>query len=159
MSTQDTNKLLQQRLNIWSSGDTEHSGDFFATDYIMHGPDGDEHGVESFDRIVRDFHNELDDLQIHYEHVAITEDRVAYVWKIAGTHRKIDRPQTLHLSGVILAHIEEGKFVEEWRSGDAVSLLVNLGLIEARQGLQRMYPSSDSQEQFRSTGPRGSRSR
>ena len=143
MSAETNRELLQKRLEIWSSGDTSGAEELFSEEYVMHGPNGDEYGVESFKRIVSNFHKELDGLEVHYEHVAVDEEKIAYVWKITGAHRVNGSPQTLRLSGVILLHIEEGKFVEEWRSSDAVSLLVELGLIEAGKGPERMYPRGE----------------
>lgn len=143
MSAEDNRELLAKRLDLWSRGDTERADELFSEDYVMHGPGSDEYGVESFKRIVRDFHDKLDDLQVHYEHVVCDEDKVAYVWKINGMHSVNGTPHELRLSGVIVAHIADGRFVEEWRSSDAVSLLVKLGFIEARQRPDRMYPHAD----------------
>lgn len=149
MSAEENRELLERRLELWQTGNIDLVDELFAPDYVMHGPKGEQEGLEPFKQIVKNFHDDLSDLQVHYEHVAIGEDTVAYVWKMngvaqSGTQEQSNSSQKVAISGVILARIEDGRFIEEWRNNDVIGLLAQLGIMTPVQRLDRMYPSSDS---------------
>ncbi len=148
MSVETNRALLQRRLELWNSGELALIDHLFSPDYVMHGPEGDMLGVEPFKKIVESFHRDIAGLQMRYENVVIGDGKMAYHWRITGTHQNrgaTSQPNghKVVLTGAILVVVDDEQFVEEWRNADAMGLLVQLGILEARERLERMLPSGE----------------
>ncbi|MBA2663583.1 MAG: ester cyclase [Bradymonadaceae bacterium] len=148
MSAEKNRELLQRRLELWNSGELALIEHLFSVDYVMHGPQGDLLGVEPFKQIVEGFHRDIAKLAMRYEDVVIGDDKAAYIWRITGTRKEPGRQaktggHKVVLTGAILVRIEDEQFVEEWRNADAMGLLVQLGVVEARERIERMSPTGE----------------
>jgi len=72
------------------------------------------------------------DWQVTVEEVIVAENRTASRWRFAGTNTgpRGDLPptgQSVEISGLSVAHIENGMIVEEWVLGDGIAVLEQLG--------------------------------
>jgi steroid delta-isomerase-like uncharacterized protein len=135
MSTEE-NKALVRR---WYEKFNEHSlagiMEDYAPDLVAHGtgsvPDMDLAGVKRF--YVATF-AAFPDAQLVIEDLIAEGDKVVQRWTMHGTHRGefMGIPPTgkrVSLTGINIARIKDGKFVEGWNNEDDLGLMQQLGAI------------------------------
>ena len=99
---------------------------------MVHGPDG-------FLQFHRAFTSAFPDLRLHVEDAIEQGDRVAMRFTATGTHSgdglgfpATNRP--MRVSGMTIARVAGGKFVEGWNVFDALGMMQQLGVAPQGDG-------------------------
>lgn len=107
-----------------------------AEEHISHLPGGDHYGPEGVRIDIAGFLEAFPDLTVVLEEIHDAGETVAYRFRATGTHlgaflgfTPTGRP--VHIDGLGIDRIENGKFVERWIQFDALGLLQQLGLLGA----------------------------
>jgi steroid delta-isomerase-like uncharacterized protein len=132
--TVEKNKaLLQRYIDEMTRGNEEFLDEYFAADYVYHGPAG-ELNTEGFKAMHHMMLSAFPDIKASVEDMIAVGDKVATRWKITGTHQAGLQgiPATgkkVNLTGIIISRVKDGKVVEEWEAFDQLSLMQQLGVI------------------------------
>ncbi len=71
---------------MWNSGDTDLVDEVFASDYVGHTPQQEIEGSEGLKVFVRQMHEAFPDFSLTYDPVVASEDHVAVMVTVRGTH-------------------------------------------------------------------------
>lgn len=125
---------------IINQGHVEKTDEFFAEDYVDHGPLGDTHGRDGFKQIVTQWRETVPDVHCTVENVIVNGDDAAWLVRTTGTHTGdgLGFPGTGKTFETVSANIgrfnSEGKAVEHWAEQGMFPMLVQLGVIPAPGG-------------------------
>lgn len=108
--------------------------EYFATDFVDHGPSGDLHGIDAFKAMLTVWLGAFSDLRCEVDNVIQEGDLLAWTVHTTGTHtgdglgfpatgRRID---TLSAN---IGRIRDGRAVEHWSEQGMLPMLVQLGVI------------------------------
>jgi len=129
-------KKVSRRIfeEVWNGKDTAAIDELMAADYVHHDPQSPQFsgGREGYKQLVEyylkafpDSHFTIDQ-EIQEGNTAVTR------WTVRGTHRG-DLPtmpatgKTFSVTGITVARLQDGKFVESWNNWDALGLMQQLG--------------------------------
>ena len=129
-------KLIKQLIAVWNSHDYSALSEIYADEYrgvdftdhtVLHGPEAVRKQLE---RLVKAF----PDLNFESAETIFEADRVAWYWCAHGTHQGtlMNIPPTgrqVHVNGVSMLRVENGKFVRGVHLFDMASLLRTIGLL------------------------------
>jgi len=137
MTAEENKSLLQRYFDEMNKGNESYLDEYFATDYIYHGPAG-ELNVEGFKAMHSMFLSAFPDAIASVEDIIAVGDKVATRWKISGTHRGelqgiAPTGKEVTITGIIITRVEGGKVVEEWEAFNQLSLMQQLGAIPLPQ--------------------------
>jgi steroid delta-isomerase-like uncharacterized protein len=136
----------QQRLQVtdierrWveglNRGDIALADETFAPDCVIHitgSPDPDL-SVDGFKQMVAGLLTAFPDLHFTIEDQIVTGDKVGTRWTAEGTNTGTfgEIPPTgrrVHVDGLILDRVENGKVVERWEQWDQMAMMRQLGLL------------------------------
>ena len=119
---------------VWNGKDIATIEELMAVDYVHHDPQSPQFsgGREGYKQLVEyylkafpDSHFTIDQ-EIQEGNTAVTR------WTVRGTHRG-DLPtmpatgKTFSVTGITVARLQDGKFVESWNNWDALGLMQQLG--------------------------------
>lgn len=104
--------------------------------HISHLPGGDHYGPEGVRIDIAGFLEAFPDLRIALEDVFDAGETVAYRFRATGTHLGAflgfsPTGRSVHIDGLGIDRIENGKFTERWIQFDSLGLLQQLGLLSA----------------------------
>ena len=125
--------------DVYGEGKVELIDALIHEDYVEHPmPEGfspDREGLKSF---VQALHAALSDVQATVEHVLVDGDQLAFRWRITGTHTGefLGIPASgnhVETTGNDVGAMREGKVAERWCEQDMLSLLTQIGAIDAAQ--------------------------
>jgi steroid delta-isomerase-like uncharacterized protein len=132
MSTQE-NKDLSRRVmeEIWSQGNLSAVDDLYAPDLVWHGPaspTGPVRGLAGIKQFVTLNRMAFPDLRVTIEHQVAEGDRVVTRYTMQGTYQGEMQGMTptgkqVTSTGIVIDRYADGKIVEVWNIGDAVSML------------------------------------
>ena len=133
VTTEENKSLIKRYFDEMNKGNESYLDEYFATDYIYHGPAGDLN-VEGFKAMHSMFLSAFPDAIASVEDMIAVGNKVATRWKIHGTHRGelqgiAPTNKEVTIMGIIITRIEDGKAVEEWEAFDQLSLMQQLGAI------------------------------
>lgn len=129
-------KIIERLMSMWNSHDCSRAAEIYAQDYRgiditdasrVSGPEG---VAKQFER----FYLAFPDLKFQPEETILENNRVALYWSARGTHRGplINIPATgrrVHVHGVSMLRVEDGKMVRGVHMWDMASLLRAIGLL------------------------------
>ena len=137
VTAEENKSLLQRYFEEMNKGNESYLDEYFAADYIYHGPGG-ELDVEDFKAMHSMFLSAFPDAIASVEDIIAVGDKVATRWKISGTHRGelqgiAPTGKEVTITGIIITRVEGGKVVEEWEAFNQLSLMQQLGAIPLPQ--------------------------
>ena len=126
-------ELFKRREQMWNSGNTDLVDQLFAADFVGHTPHQQIRGSEELKALVGQIHEAFPDFSLTYDPVVASEDHVAVMVTIHGTHDGSlaglePTGKEVEFTGMIISRIDGGKVVEEWRYMDTIGLLEQLGV-------------------------------
>jgi steroid delta-isomerase-like uncharacterized protein len=141
MSNSDkaANKRVVLRLyeEVFNSPNAHAIGELIAPNILVHDPAmGDLHGIEAFRQFAAVFQSAFPQQHTTVETIIAENDLVAALHTHTGVHSGpfMGLPptgRTIHVHGLELFRIADGKIVELWRFDDDAGLLRQLGVMPA----------------------------
>ncbi len=129
------NEIMEK---AWKEGDVGGFDLILAPNVIYHHPPfPDIVGIEAFKQHILDDRATFPDLHISFEEPIAGAQGVAVRWTMTIKHLEnwptatmpTDKP--VIVTGVMLGHAENGKFMEMWEYGDYLGMFQQLGLVSA----------------------------
>lgn len=127
---------------VWNKRDASAITRMLSVDAVVHGlaqSGGSLHGPDGFLQFHRAFTSAFPDLRVHVEDAIEQGDRVAMRFTATGTHSgdglgfpATNRP--MRVSGMTIARVAGGKFVEGWNVFDALGMMQQLGVAPQGDG-------------------------
>lgn len=134
----DASEVIRRLIeDVYGEGKIELIDELVHEDYVEHPmPEGfspDREGLKSFVQALR---AALSDMEATVERVVVDGDELAFRWRITGTHSGefMGIPPSgnrIETTGNDVGLMREGKVVERWCEQDMLSLLTQLGAIDA----------------------------
>ena len=157
MATQDLEQFITDFVeHIWNQQNYDKLGDFLHDDYLTHRSDGTIKGIDTFRRLVSQFHHSYPDFQVELENVVGRGDMVAGTYVAEGTMEEDfgglkATGEHIRVEGSFVTRLKNGKLIENWNRWDNLNLMIQLGLVEPPQGSEPIENVLESQE-FQETG-------
>jgi steroid delta-isomerase-like uncharacterized protein len=131
----EENKAFITRMTdeFWNTGNMAVVGEFFADNYVQHGPTGTM-DMEQFKQTAAAYFAGFPDLHITTDHLIAEGDKVVKRWTARFTHagEYMGIPPTgnkMLVEGIEIFRIANGKIVEVWAEMDVMGMLRQLGVI------------------------------
>jgi len=126
---------------VWNNKNTAAIDELMAADYVHHDPQSPKFsdGREGYKQLVAHYLNAFPDSHFTIDDEVQEGDTAVTRWTVTGTH-KGDLPtlpasgKTFSVTGITVARLKEGKFVESWNNWDALGLMQQLGSTSAAAG-------------------------
>ncbi len=124
--------------------------ELFAPDYVHHDPfpgmSPDREGTKRSFSLVQ---TAFPDAEFEIEEVVAGEDKAAVRWTLRGTHEGewLGIPPTgrrFEIPGMHMIRIHDGKIVEEWRNGDRLAMMQQLGVIPSPEEQQQQQQQAQA---------------
>jgi len=137
------NKALVRRLfeELWSKGNLIVADELFAANYLHHDPSTPDlgRGPEGEKKRATLYRNAFPDLRVTIDDLIVEGDTVVTRWTARATHKGELRGiaptgRQITVTGISIARISGGKFVEGWVNWDALGLMQQLGVQAAAAG-------------------------
>jgi ketosteroid isomerase-like protein len=131
----EKNKTVVRRTfeDLWNKGNLSLADEFFAPTYDHHDPSTPDvgRGPESEKKRATLYRNAFPDLRLTVEGLIAEGETVVARWSCRGTHKGGIAPtgKQFTISGVTIAHFENGKMVEGWVNWDNFGLMQQLGVV------------------------------
>ncbi len=129
-------KALIQRWfeEVWNKGRAAAIDEMMAPQCLVHGLGPDQHGAAAFKLFHTAYRNAFPDITIQIDQAVAEGDMVAVCWSGTGTHRGdgLGFPATgkqARFTGMTMARIANGRFVEGWNNFDQLGMLQQLGVM------------------------------
>ncbi len=125
--------MIQQYIDEMNKRNENYLNDYFAVNYVYHGPNGDL-DIEGFKKMHHEVLSAFPDLVIKAEDIFASGDKVVTRWKIRGTQKGMfvgvkPTGKEITIKGIIISRFENGKVVEEWEEANGFNLMQQLGVI------------------------------
>ena len=134
----DAHELVRRLIeDVYGQGKVELIDELIHEDYLEHpmpaGFSPDREGLKSF---VQALHGALSDVDASVERALVDGDEVAFRWRITGRHTGefLGIPAShnhVETTGNDVAVVRDDKMLERWCEQDLLSLLTQLGAIDA----------------------------
>ena len=123
---------------IWNNKNLNAADEVIASDYVHHDaqsppvPDG----IDGYKEFVSHYLNAFPDLRLTIEDQISDGQTIVSRWTATGTHNG-DLPgiprtgRRFSVTGMTIARIRNGKFVESWGNWDTLRLMQQLGVVPA----------------------------
>ena len=119
---------------VWNDKNIAAIDELMAADYVHHDPQSPKfsNGREGYKQLVAYYLNAFPDSHFTIDQEIQEGDTVVTRWTVNGTHRG-DLPtlpasgKTFSVTGITVARLKDGKFVESWNNWDALGLMQQLG--------------------------------
>ena len=129
-------KKVSRRIfeEVWNDRNIAAIDELMAADYVHHDPQSPKfsNGREGYKQLVAYYLNAFPDAHFTIDQEIQDGDTVVTRWTVNGTHRG-DLPtlpasdKTFSVTGITVARLQDGKFVESWNNWDALGLMQQLG--------------------------------
>lgn len=136
-SLQEQNKAIAKRAfdEILSQGHLELAEQLYAKDFINHGLNRDA-TLQEDQAALKGWHQAFSDIAILPDKLIAEGDLVAIHWVARGTNTGTGNglPATgkkAEIAGITIWRIVDGKIKEEWSAFDQLSMMKQLGLLQA----------------------------
>src|SRR3954469_25769361 len=133
--TDHATTLTQMFEEIINQGDLDKTEQYFAEDYVDHGPMGDMKGPEMFKQLVAQWRGAVPDVRCTVENIIVNGDDAAWLVRTTGTHTGdgLGFPATGRKFETVSANVgrfdSDGKAVEHWAEQGMFPMLVQLGVV------------------------------
>jgi steroid delta-isomerase-like uncharacterized protein len=147
MSVADNVALMQRWFQeVWNEGRTETVYELMSPDAVavgQSGPKDEIHGPKEFEAFVDRIRGAFSDIRIKVEDVVGADDKVVVRWSgvMAHTGDGMGFPatgKTIHVGGISIARVVNGKIVEGWDNWDQLAMLEQLGVYRQPETLLRV---------------------
>jgi steroid delta-isomerase-like uncharacterized protein len=129
-------KKVNRRLfeEVWNDKNIAAIDEIVAAEYVHHDPQTPKFsdGREGYKQLVAYYLNAFPDSHFTIDQEIQEGDTVVTCWTVTGTH-KGDLPtlpasgKTFSVTGISVARLQDGKFLESWNNWDALGLMQQLG--------------------------------
>jgi steroid delta-isomerase-like uncharacterized protein len=136
-------KKVSRRIfeEVWNDRNIAAIDELMAADYVHHDPQSPKfsNGREGYKQLVAYYLNAFPDSHFTIDQEIQEGDAVVTRWTVNGTHRG-DLPtlpasgKTFSVTGITVARLQDGKFVESWNNWDALGLMQQLGSTSVAAG-------------------------
>jgi predicted ester cyclase len=130
------NETLIRRMfdEIINEGQIDKAGEYFATDFVDHGPMGEMRGIEAFKEVVSMWRAAVPDVRCTIEDWFESGDMAGWNVRVTGTHtgEMMGIPATgKHFEYITpnLGRIRDGKAVEHWADQGMFQFLAQIGAL------------------------------
>jgi steroid delta-isomerase-like uncharacterized protein len=131
----DSEKDLGRRWfeEIWNKGRRETIAEMLAPDGVIHDGGTQSRGPEGFYPFFDRIHASFSDMHVKVEDTFAEGDKICIRWSCTATHTGSGlgfdpTGRTINITGITIARISAGRFVEAWQNWDM------LGMTEQLQG-------------------------
>ncbi|HTJ86464.1 MAG TPA: ester cyclase [Terriglobales bacterium] len=118
---------------LWNDRNLTVIDEIISPDYIHHDPQAVDipAGIDGYRQFVDRYINAFPDLHMTVEDEIVAGDVVAVRWTVTGTHRGQlpglpPTGKSISLTGMSIARLRDGKFVESWNNWDALGMMQQL---------------------------------
>jgi steroid delta-isomerase-like uncharacterized protein len=124
---------------VWNRRDADAIHRLASGDLKAHGADGVTRSADDFTEFQRLLVAALPDIRLQVTHCVEAGDMAAAHWIATGTHTGATKElgpatgRTVEISGLSMARIENGRFVEGWDDYDHAALMRQLGAAAERR--------------------------
>ena len=134
----EENKTIVRRLfeELWNKGNLSVADNLFTPNYDHHDPSTPDfgRGPESEKKRATLYRTAFPDVRLTIEDIIAEGETVMTRWSCRGTHKGDLRGiaptgKQVNISGVTIARLANGKFVEGWVNWDALGLMQQLGVV------------------------------
>lgn len=127
------NTLIRMFDEIINEGNLDRADEFFAVDYVDHGPMGDMEGREAFKGLVAAWRSAVPDVHCTVENVLVDGDLAGWTVRTTGTHSGdgLGFPASGKSFATVSANIgrfRDGKAAEHWSEQGMLPMLMQIGL-------------------------------
>ena len=129
-------KKVSRRIfeEVWNDRNIAAIDELVAADYVHHDPQSPKFsdGREGYKQLVAYYLNAFPDSHFTIDQEIHEGDTAVTRWTVTGTH-KGDLPtlpasgKTFSVTGISVARLKDGKFLESWNNWDALGLMQQLG--------------------------------
>jgi len=134
-STEISRRVFEE---VWNNKKIDAVDELMAASYVHHDPQSPvvSSGVEGYKQFVSHYLNAFPDLHFTIEDEIADERTIVSRWTATGTHHG-DLPgiprtgRKFSVTGMTIARVRNGKFVESWGNWDTLGLLQQLGVLPA----------------------------
>jgi steroid delta-isomerase-like uncharacterized protein len=129
-------KKVSRRIfeEVWNGKDIAAIDELMAADYVHHDPQSPQFsgGREGYKQLVEYYLKAFPDSHFTIDQEIQEGNTAVTCWTVRGTHRG-DLPtmpatgKTFSVTGITVARLQDGKFVESWNNWDALGLMQQLG--------------------------------
>lgn len=120
---------------VWNRRNPAIIDELMAPDYVHHDVLSPEaFGLDGYKQFAHRYLSAFPDLQMTIHDEVVAGDRIVTRWTATGTHDG-DLPglprtgKKISVTGITIARLSNGKFVESWNNWDAFGMLRQLGAI------------------------------
>ena len=120
---------------VWNEQKVEKIDELVSADYVHHDVlSPDRRGIDAYKQFVHLYLNAFPDVHFSIEDEVSEGDTVVIRWTVTGTHNG-DLPgvprtgKPISVTGITIARLSDGKFVESWNNWDALGMMQQLGAI------------------------------
>lgn len=120
---------------VWNRKNPAIIDELMAPDYVHHDVLSPEaFGLDGYKQFADRYLSAFPDLQMTIHDEVVAGDRIVTRWTATGTHDG-DLPglprtgKKISVTGITIARLSNGKFVESWNNWDALGMLRQLGAI------------------------------
>lgn len=129
-------KKLSRRVfeEVWNSKNTAAIDELMAADYVHHDPQSPKFsdGIDGYKQLVAHYLKAFPDAHFTIDQEIQEADIAVTRWTARGTHNG-DLPtlpatgKSFSVTGITIARLKNGKFIESWNNWDALGLMQQLG--------------------------------
>jgi steroid delta-isomerase-like uncharacterized protein len=121
---------------VWNRKNRAVIDELMAANYVHHDPQASDipDGIEGYKKFVDQYLSAFPDLQMTIHEDMVAGDTTVTRWTAKGTHTG-DLPglprtgKSVSVTGITVARVKNGKFVESWNNWDALGMMQQLGVI------------------------------
>jgi steroid delta-isomerase-like uncharacterized protein len=131
----DANRVSRRIFEeVWNNKNIDAIDELMAADYVHHDPQSPKFsgGKEGYKQLVEYYLKAFPDSHFTIDQEIQQGDTAVTRWTVRGTHKGDLQTfpasgKTFSVSGITVARLQDGKFVESWNNWDALGLLQQLG--------------------------------
>lgn len=134
-STEISRRVFEE---IWNHKKLNAVDELMAANYVHHDPQSPvvSSGTESYKQFVSHYLKAFPDLHFTIDDEVADEQTIVSRWTATGTHQG-DLPgiprtgRKFSVTGISMARVKNGKFIESWNNWDTLGLMQQLGVVPA----------------------------
>jgi steroid delta-isomerase-like uncharacterized protein len=135
MATDNREKSRRIFEEVWNQKNVGLIDELVATDYVHHDvQSADQKGIEAYKQFVDLYLKAFPDIRFNIEDQISDGDTAVIRWTVTGTHNgdlpglsRTGRP--ISVTGITIARLSDGKFIESWNNWDALGMMQQLGAV------------------------------
>ena len=135
MSVEENKAIIQRWIEeAWHKRNVAAVDEFFAPNFVGHDPSSEVRGIEGVKQYVTTHLNAFSDFHITTEDQIAEGDKVVTRFTVRGAHKGeymgiAPTNKQVTWTGIFIARIADGQFVEVWQSFDELGLMQQIGAV------------------------------